>query len=58
MKKMILTTGEAAEFLGIPVPELKRLNKAGHVRRLRGYQRPYKFSRPELERFLKEGVVA
>jgi excisionase family DNA binding protein len=58
MKKQILTTREAAEFLGVPDRELKRLMELGHVRRLRGYYRPYKFSRVELDRYLREGVVA
>ncbi len=56
--KQILTTSEAAEWLGISTRELVRLKDAGHVRRLRGYQRPYKFSRVELERYLREGVAA
>jgi hypothetical protein len=57
-EKQILTTAEAAEWLGIPAPELKRLMVAGHIRRLRGYHKPFKFSVVELRRYLSEGVVA
>jgi excisionase family DNA binding protein len=56
--KQIMTTAEAAAWLGIPAPELKRLMQAGHIRRLRGYRKPFKFSRIELERYLSAGVVA
>lgn len=57
-QKQILTTAEAAEFLTIPQRELKRLMERGHIRRLRGYHKPFKFSRQELERYLRDGVVA
>lgn len=58
VEKQIMTTVEAAEWLGIPAAELKRLMQAGHIRRLRGYHKPFKFSVRELERYLSEGVVA
>lgn len=56
-EKQILTTKEAADWLGISACELKRLMANEHVRRLRGYHRPFKFSRVELQRYLSEGVV-
>jgi hypothetical protein len=58
LEKQILTTDEAATWLGVSTKELKRLMLAGHVRRLRGYHKPFKFSRVELERYLSAGVVA
>lgn len=58
MEKQILTTKEAAGWLGVSSLELIRLMKAGHIRRLRGYKKPFKFSRVELTRYLTEGVVA
>jgi len=58
MKKRILTTAEAAVFLGVSRGEVIRLKEAGHLRRLRGFQRPFKFSDTELERYLREGLVA
>lgn len=57
MKKRILTTKEAAAYLGIEPRELKRLKAAGHVKRLRGYKKPFKFSVNELERYLSQGLV-
>lgn len=55
--KPILTTAEAARYLGIQVRELKRLLVAGHIRRLRGFHKPFKFSKYELDRYLQEGLV-
>lgn len=55
MDKQILTTAEAAEFMGIEYREMTRLVKQGHVRRQRGFKNPMKFSRMELNRYLSEG---
>jgi len=57
MEKQILTTAEAAEYLGVSPMVLKRIMTKGHVRRLRGFHKPFKFSRQELERYLREGLV-
>jgi excisionase family DNA binding protein len=56
--KQILTTQEAAEFLGISRWQMLALMERGHVRRLRGLAKPFRVSRSELERYLQEGVVA
>jgi len=55
--KQILTTAEAAEYLGVTPVELKRVMTKGHVRRLRGFHKPYRFSIFELDRYLREGLV-
>lgn len=57
IQKPILTTAEAARYLGISVRELKRLMVAGHIRRLRGFHKPFRFSVCELDRYLKDGLV-
>lgn len=56
--KPIMTTREASVYLEIPVKQFRRLNDEGHIRRLRGCRNPMQFSRVELDRYLKEGVVA
>lgn len=57
-EKSIMTTREAAEYLGISVKQFRRLNDEGFIRRLRGCRNPMQFSKIELDRYLKEGVVA
>ena len=56
--KRILSTKEAAEYLGIPVKQFRRLNEEGFIHRLRGCRNPMQFSLIELDRYLSEGVVA
>jgi excisionase family DNA binding protein len=52
VEKQILTTAEAATFLGVSVKTLKRLNEDGFVKNLRGFKKPFRFARRELERYL------
>ena len=56
--KRILSTKEAAEYLGISVKQFRRLNDEGHIHRLRGCRNPMQFSKVVLDRYLSEGVVA
>ena len=56
--KNTMTTAEAALYLGITVDSLRNLQSRGFVRRLRGHFHPFRFSKVELDRYLKDEVVA
>lgn len=53
----VMTTAQAADYLGLEESAVRRLAERGHLRRLRGFKKPFKFSRIEIDRYLKDGVV-
>lgn len=56
--KQCYTTDEAAAYIGIGRRELLRLVERGYVRKLRGFGKPFRFSKYELDRYLKgEGAT-
>ena len=52
MEKKILTTREVAEFFGLSPQEVRRLADLGYLKRLPGFDKPFKFSRRAIEKFL------
>lgn len=55
LNKMIYTTSELAEMLGLPESAIRRLTKEGALRRMSGFEKPYKFSREQIKSYLREG---
>lgn len=54
--KRILSTAEAAKYLGLSGQEVRRLVDEGYLKRLRGFRKPWKFAVYALEEFLKDSV--
>lgn len=52
IQKQIMTTKEVAEFLGIKENEVRRLAQEGALKRLRGFRKPFKFSRHKVIEYL------
>lgn len=51
--KQCFTTDEATIYIGIGRRELLRLVERGYIKRLRGFGKPFRFSKYELDRYLK-----
>jgi hypothetical protein len=53
--KLIYTTTEAADFLGLKPQEIRRLADIGALRPLRGFRKPLKFAWHEIAKWLEGG---
>jgi excisionase family DNA binding protein len=54
MNKQIMTTMEVAEFLEITQEEVRRLVNEGMIKSLKGFRKPFKFSRQKVFEYLEK----